>query len=278
MGRRQGLRGRLVLLLMAAALVGGLLPPFAPPAQAASLVLSPTCTMPGGSVSASGSGAPPGLYVTFHMPQAMGGSSLQVPVGSTRADKKGNFRGSFTVPLGLAAGSYTIEARWAQGLGSGLLGTATLTLVAEATACPQPPATEEAYPPVVLDISMVSPTDGWAVMGGTDSRKLWHYDGTAWSEYPQDFPPGTVLNSIYMLSATDGWTAGYRLGDSPGFYRYDGQSWTLYKRTEFVPWSVHFTSPTDGWAAAYYFGEDANRIYHFDGKEWSLHSTVPGES
>lgn len=256
---------------MTASLIGSLLPPFSPPAQAAALVLLPTCTTAGGSVSASGSGAPPGLYVTFHMPQAMGWSSLQVPVGATRSDMMGSFGGRFSLPSGLAPGSYTVEARWAQGMGSGLLGTATVTVVAQAASCPQDPSTGDpstaSYLGPVLGVFMVSPNNGWAVgnPNASSKNKFWHYDGAAWSVHPQEFDAG--LYSIFMLSATEGWAGGYYAGNLV-FYRYDGQSWSLFQTLaagtyESQVKAIRMTSSSDGWAVT------SEAFYHFDGNQWS---------
>ncbi len=60
------------------------------------------------------------------------------------------------------------------------------------------------------DISMVSPTEGWAVgtTGPSSYGVVMHYTNSTWSRVA--VPTGTYeLNAVSMISPTEGWAAGY---------------------------------------------------------------------
>ncbi len=61
----------------------------------------------------------------------------------------------------------------------------------------------------LTDVSLGSPTDGWAVgiTGPSSYGVLMHYDGSTWSQTTA--PTGTYgINAIKMISSTDGWAVG----------------------------------------------------------------------
>lgn len=116
----------------------------------------------------------------------------------------------------------------------------------------------------LLDISMVSPTDGWIVgAGGT----ILHWDGTAWSIAAS--PVTVALNAVDMLSATDGWA----VGDAGTIVHWDGAAWTQVPNANSDTYlqSVDMLSAVDGWAV----GEWSDLVLHWDGNTWSSVS-APG--
>lgn len=140
---------------------------------------------------------------------------------------------------------------------------------------PQPPITSAAPPLLLLhysngawslvanqwrltDLSMISPTDGWAV---GDNGVIAHYQNGQWTRWPAAAPGD--LTSVQMLSATDGWAAGVAPHyDTQATHRtlfllhYDGSAWMpmqlppmaqndnyLSNLTGFA-----FAAPNEGWA------------------------------
>jgi hypothetical protein len=97
------------------------------------------------------------------------------------------------------------------------------------------------------DVFMLSPTNGWAVgyapsgtvPSGTRQATIIHWDGSQWTSVPGPTvgaPVGTpavysVLNSVHMVSPTDGWAVGYdTTGASPGkslIVHWDGLTWNV---------------------------------------------------
>jgi hypothetical protein len=142
----------------------------------------------------------------------------------------------------------------------------------------------------LLDIAMVSPTDGWAVgetslCTGTASNNqcssgyplMLHYQQGRWVNVALPFtktgPHSAMLNSIQMLSATDGWASG------PGhLLHYDGHSWKLVASPAQIGLEfLQMFSDTDGWAigSTDIAGEKAD-IMHFDGKTWTAQPLPAG--
>jgi photosystem II stability/assembly factor-like uncharacterized protein len=133
----------------------------------------------------------------------------------------------------------------------------------------------------LTDISMVSPSEGWAV-GDTESCGsqpistpdgstcrggilLLHYlDGT-WSPVHLPFQVGG-LTTISALSATDVWAGGNTL-----ILHYDGHTWRQMPNPQrFILSKMQMLSDTDGWAV----GADPDLynpglLLHYDGKSWT---------
>jgi hypothetical protein len=125
------------------------------------------------------------------------------------------------------------------------------------------------------DVSMVSPTEGWAVGQHTDAPHgdaqgsaprgvIYHDLNGRWRQV--DGIPNTIgaLAVIQMLSASDGWAAG-----QGAILRYDGHTWREQAAIPDDMIGLRMLSPTDGWAIAetidpYSF----TGIYHFDGAQW----------
>jgi len=103
-------------------------------------------------------------------------------------------------------------------------------------------------------IWVVSPSDVWAC--DSASGRIFHYDGSSWSMHSAT-PSGRGINSMAMVSATDGW-----LVDTGGhFYHYDGTAWTLHTTTDEGTQllSISMLSETDGWAVG-----QGGHIYHYE--------------
>ncbi|HEU5367682.1 MAG TPA: hypothetical protein VFU69_04430 [Ktedonobacterales bacterium] len=133
---------------------------------------------------------------------------------------------------------------------------------------------------ILRDISMVSPTEGWAVgytqqrndSDGTQSRALlMHYKSGTW--FRVSVAGDGELDSISMLSAKDGWAVGYRHSNrQPIILHYNGQSWksvatSLQNRLAFI----QMLSDTDGWAIGTPISSSPNTdsILHYNGQSWT---------
>lgn len=115
-------------------------------------------------------------------------------------------------------------------------------------------------------IAMVSPSEGWAV-GWSDSSLsdpngaqvlVLHDRHGVWS--PVRVPIHGQLDSISMVSATDGWAGG-----TAGLLHYDGKTWKQIQ--PYAHWGtlhIQMLSATDGWATG-----DAGIILHYDGRSWT---------
>jgi hypothetical protein len=123
-------------------------------------------------------------------------------------------------------------------------------------------------------VDMVNSTDGWAV---GNAGVVIRWNGTNWNrieetanytvelgggqviEKPLNFP----LESVDMLSSTEGWAVGQRAV----IIRWNGTNWSLEKEPEYMGapwlWSVDMVSSTDGWAVG-----SGGDIVHWDGTSW----------
>jgi hypothetical protein len=136
----------------------------------------------------------------------------------------------------------------------------------------------------LTSVAMVSANDGWAVGGSNDCayspHETWgtilRWDGSAWSLVEESIPD-KKLNSVALVSATDGWAVGYYChynGDYSITYdsvtmRWNGSSWNeVDTPTEWSLNSVAMVSATDGWAVG-----GRGVILHWNGSAWSLASS-----
>jgi photosystem II stability/assembly factor-like uncharacterized protein len=128
---------------------------------------------------------------------------------------------------------------------------------------------------------MVSPQEGWAV--GTGERStgkkdhgtiILHYKGGEWreEEHPELTTAEPALNSVYMLSAQEGWAAGNGgKGSTPLLHYKDGvwQPAKIAKRADGGNGTldmrrIHMISPTEGWAVGSY------NMMHFQNGVWTV--------
>jgi hypothetical protein len=127
-------------------------------------------------------------------------------------------------------------------------------------------------------ISMVSPTEGWAVGSyqdqNTQQSLLLHYHNGVWSQYvgPAGLASIVGLNSISMVSATDGWA----VGEGSLALHYDGKNWNpVSSPIRGCSAFVQMLSATDGWIT----GCDpsgAASIFHYDGHAWTAQPLPAG--
>ena len=124
-------------------------------------------------------------------------------------------------------------------------------------------------------ISMLSPSDGWAVSWG----RIWHYTLGEWIDarnlLAEDSRDATLF-SISMVSANDGWAVGLR----GVILHYDGKLW---KKVE-SPVSardphqavdlkaVSMVSADEGWAIGTWDlgGHERSVILHYVGGKWTI--------
>ena len=104
----------------------------------------------------------------------------------------------------------------------------------------------------LFGVSMISASDGWAV---GESGKIYHYDGSSWSEF--DDMGNNDLFSINMISASDGWA----VGESGGVYYYDGVNWSEFADLGvFNLNTINMLTGSGGWIV----GDNGN-LYEFAG-------------
>ncbi len=142
----------------------------------------------------------------------------------------------------------------------------------------------------LFDISMVSPTEGWAVGEASSCVKpsdphpcvtgyplMLHYKNGRWSRVAVPFTKTTarndVLNEIEMLSATDGWAS----STQGRLLHYDGNAWKLVAgppQTNLL--YFRFFSDTDGWAIGSGTERPTANIMHYNGKTWTAQPLPAG--
>lgn len=149
---------------------------------------------------------------------------------------------------------------------------------------------------MLQSVSMVSPTEGWAVGGTTSFSEvgkkpgkpetaqvlLWHYLHGRWSAV--NLPLVGTLSSISMDSPTDGWATGYTPGIGNGpqtslLLHYNGHIWQqmpLNPQMKYLG-RVIMLSPTDGWIVG-------SLLWHYDGHTWTpqmlpdISGQLPGDA
>lgn len=120
------------------------------------------------------------------------------------------------------------------------------------------------------DIDMVSATDGWVVLGGPLSGSenlaqsaIYRWNGNTWNSYGTITAPNAVsLNSVDMLSPTDGWASGaFNFGTM--YYHWDGSNWQFFKQGfgDYAYTGLDMVSSSDGWAVG-------SGISRWNGQDW----------
>ena len=160
---------------------------------------------------------------------------------------------------------------------------------ASATATAQAKLAANAPGPIAA-ISMLSPTDGWAIGDATPQQQsgivqaqaaLYHYDGRQWTlkQRVDGYAAGLgSTTSLRMFSPTDGWA----FGDGNSVLRYDGTTWRMESISLAGGAQINnlfasdIVSPTEGWAVAYFSpssGGVAIGFLRFDGSQWTVEQT-----
>lgn len=121
---------------------------------------------------------------------------------------------------------------------------------------------------VLSGISMVSPSEGWAVGDYTDQQghrqgRIYHYKAGVWKR--DTLPPGSgVFTRVWMLSPQEGWAVGFldlQERSEGQIYHYQDGVWQQYM---LVPetsglFGIQLLSPNEGWAVG---GEGTILHYH----------------
>ncbi len=152
-------------------------------------------------------------------------------------------------------------------------------------------------------VSIVNANDAWAVannfgFNSSGIASLAHYSGGSWSEVTSTVSAaGTVyMQGIHMLSASDGWAAGYAGYTFSGYQcvllHYNGSNWSQVpcpaEASDVQLASVYMRSSNDVWAVGNQYGWAAGNRYilsqrgpgvilHYDGSAWTR-STAPPET
>lgn len=122
----------------------------------------------------------------------------------------------------------------------------------------------------VSDMWGSSPDNVWAVLDGGFPR-LWHFDGSKWSGWPEFF--SSSFHSVYGFASNDVWLGG---GDGQ-IHHFDGQEWKLNYKHQIdgmggpMILDIWGSSPTNIYAAGVV--EDGGPPYrgfllHYNGNKW----------
>ncbi len=123
-----------------------------------------------------------------------------------------------------------------------------------------PPSSDD----LLLDVKMLTPTDGWVVGTCRVYQVNQIMNGIAWASYP--VPACNYINKVDMLSSTDVWASSVG-----AVIHWDGKAWSNQSLLSDAPIlnSIDMLSPTDGWLTTSTFSNEG-RIYHWDGANWNL--------
>lgn len=146
----------------------------------------------------------------------------------------------------------------------------------------------------IMDLAMVSDTDGWAVGGVTQfggvsiAGVILHDVNGNWQQVAGNYPD-LLFTSISMITSTDGWIAGIYKGNTPTnqdnttfqndqvLYHYDGHNWRQVQlpQNAFNPVQsssgtpiVRMYSATDGWLVLTSTQQGNFIVLHYDGSNW----------
>lgn len=130
----------------------------------------------------------------------------------------------------------------------------------------------------LTSLSMLSPSDGWAVGG----HYIAHYDGSAWKLVPSPVADRVEVDlaGVSMASADEGWAVGAvtnandpartSLSNVSGILlHYHQGAWSVAATPSAVFYAVAMTSPTDGWASASE-GSDDRALMRYQNGAWSF--------
>jgi len=120
---------------------------------------------------------------------------------------------------------------------------------------------------------MVSSGDQWMV-GDVAAPNIYasiaRWNGVSWAAFAAPNVPVTAdLNSIYMLSSSDGWA----VGDGGTIIRWNGSNWNSVGSPVASPNDIRgvwLAASADGWAVG-----DAGRILRWNGANWNFYQTAP---
>ena len=124
----------------------------------------------------------------------------------------------------------------------------------------------------LMDVLMISPTDGWAVgINGVILR----YTGGTWQQVASP-NNNDLLQSVSMASPTSGWAVGYDNSTNVVIFNYNGSNWNKLILSPLIPGRLRrvvMTSPSTGWAVGSTGAQGL--VMRYSGGQWSV-SSNPG--
>jgi hypothetical protein len=133
----------------------------------------------------------------------------------------------------------------------------------------------------VNDVTMLSPTDAWAVGTGTGGTLALHWNGSAWSRVASPNPPvidfRLRVNAVSGTSSGDVWIVGGQRGPKrPGYsgtnlpyiLHWNGSAWSAVATPDIGSdylVDVAAVSPANAWAVSF-----GGSVLHWDGTAWTV--------
>jgi hypothetical protein len=116
----------------------------------------------------------------------------------------------------------------------------------------------------LLGVFALSPSLAFAVGAppGAAPATMLRWDGTIWASIPSGTANGVFLESIWMVSSTDGWA----VGSGGTIVRWNGAAWAAETSpTGATLWAVQALTSTNVWAVG-----SGGTIIHRDGTGWTV--------
>jgi len=131
----------------------------------------------------------------------------------------------------------------------------------------------------LFDLAIISPSDIWAVGGGSNSVLTMHFDGNTWIQVPAP-ADNSGLFGVAALSTKDVWAVGAASVTGALIEHWDGTAWKIVPNPSAMGTlltSISAISATDIWAAGCNQCGDAPGglpplIEHWDGTQWNINS------
>jgi photosystem II stability/assembly factor-like uncharacterized protein len=120
----------------------------------------------------------------------------------------------------------------------------------------------------------VATNDEWIVGEAVSGvASIAHWNGVAWSALvPPNVPVGASLNSVFMVSSSDGWA----VGEKGAIIHYNGSSWnSVASPAANDLLGVWLASSTDGWAVGAAASPSLGQIFRWNGANWNFYQTSP---
>jgi len=121
----------------------------------------------------------------------------------------------------------------------------------------------------LYSVSMVNPSEGWAVGGLGSNPAILHFTGGSWVQVPAP-PVNGILHSVFMVDAGNGWA----VGDNGAILHYSGGSWGVVSApTPNTLRSIFMVGPSDGWAVG-----NVGTILRYQSGQWLTYSSSTSAS
>jgi len=120
----------------------------------------------------------------------------------------------------------------------------------------------------------VATNDEWMVGDAVSGvASIAHWNGVAWSALaPPNVPVGVSLNSVFMVSSSDGWA----VGAGGAIIHWNGSSWnSVASPAANDLLGVWLASSTDGWAVGAAASPTLGQIFRWNGANWNFYQTSP---